>query len=299
MKVLNFGSLNIDFVYTLDHFVQKGETISSDALDLFSGGKGLNQSVALGKAGAQVWHAGAIGPDGDFLLEVLKQAQVKTELIRVLPEQRTGNAIIQRDRSGDNCIILYGGANQCISREQAEETIRLFDAGDYLVLQNEINEMAYIMELAHEKGMKIVLNPSPMNEKILQMPLQYVDYFILNEIEAEQLLGNRQENETYEELAIRLAAKFSGEVILTLGENGSVYTDGKQLHRQQAYRNHVVDTTAAGDTFTGYLIAGLTRGEKIAESMDFASRASAIAVSKPGAAPSVPERAEVLAWKGI
>ena len=106
MKVLNFGSLNIDYVYSLDHFVQKGETISSDALHIFPGGKGLNQSVALGRAGVTVSHAGAVGKDGDFLLELLKESCVDTKYIQVLEGIQTGTAIIQNDKSGDNCIIL-------------------------------------------------------------------------------------------------------------------------------------------------------------------------------------------------
>ena len=182
MKVLNFGSLNIDYVYSLDHFVQKGETISSDALHIFPGGKGLNQSVALGRAGVTVSHAGAVGKDGDFLLELLKESCVNIKYIQVLEGVQTGTAIIQNDKSGDNCIILYSGANHQITKEQIANTISDFEKGDFLVLQNEINGMESIMRVAEEKGLKIVLNPSPMNEKILKLPLQYVDYFVLNDI---------------------------------------------------------------------------------------------------------------------
>ena len=127
MKVLNFGSLNIDYVYSLDHFVQKGETISSDALHIFPGGKGLNQSVALGRAGVTVSHAGAVGKDGDFLLELLKESCVDTKYIQVLEGIQTGTAIIQNDKSGDNCIILYSGANHQITKEQIANTISDFE----------------------------------------------------------------------------------------------------------------------------------------------------------------------------
>ena len=111
MKILNFGSLNIDYVYSLNHFVQKGETITSDKLNVFAGGKGLNQSIALSRAGGNVYHAGAIGADGVFLEEVLNEAGVDTRFLMKCEDVRTGNAIIQKDRGGDNCIILYGGAN--------------------------------------------------------------------------------------------------------------------------------------------------------------------------------------------
>ena len=123
MKVLSFGSLNIDYTYKVDHFVQKGETLSSESLQVFSGGKGLNQSVALAKAGVETYHAGAIGEDGKFLLEVLKEAGANTDMVAVRTDVRTGNAIIQNDKEGDNCILLYGGANQAITDEQIDETV--------------------------------------------------------------------------------------------------------------------------------------------------------------------------------
>ena len=141
--------------------------MSSESLQVFSGGKGLNQSIALSKAGADVWHAGAVGAgDGDFLIEQMKKAGVHTELIEHLDGQ-TGHAIIQKDPAGQNCILLYGGANQRITKEMVDRVLTQFEADDFLILQNEISEIGYIMEKAHEKGMKIVLNPSPMNAKIL------------------------------------------------------------------------------------------------------------------------------------
>lgn len=292
MKVLCFGSLNIDYTYKVEHFVQKGETISSQSLQVFSGGKGLNQSIALAKAGADTYHAGAIGMDGRFLLEQMEEAGVHTEMVSVLAEVRSGNAIIQNDRDGDNCIILYGGANQAITRKQVEEVIARFDAGDYIVLQNEINELAYIMEKAHERGMKVILNPSPMDEKISALPLNDVDYFLLNEVEAEQILNT--EETAGEVLADKLVERFPGAaIVLTLGSRGSIYADGSRKIRQQAYRVKAVDTTAAGDTFTGYFIAGIAAGEPAERAMEMAARASAIAVTRAGAAPSIPYRREV------
>ena len=188
MKVLNFGSLNIDYVYKVEHIVKRGETLSSQMLNIYPGGKGLNQSVALGKAGIDVWHAGAVGEDGTFLIELLKEAGVDTSYVKILTDIKSGHAIIQNDKEGDNCIVLYGGANQAITKEQVDQTLNRFEEGDYLILQNEINELDYIMEKAHEKGMRIVLNPSPANEMIQKLPLSYVNYFILNEIEAGRIL---------------------------------------------------------------------------------------------------------------
>lgn len=291
MKILNYGSLNIDYTYSVDHFVSGGETLSSHTMNVFSGGKGLNQSIALSKSGAEVWHAGAIGTgDGDFLTEQLKSAGVRTELISLL-EGKTGHAIIQKAADGGNCILLYGGANQEITKAMVDSVMDHFEAGDYLVLQNEVSEIGYMMEKAHEKQMKIVLNPSPMDSKIAGYPLEYVDYFLLNEIEAGDICGEQGGGE---ELLKKLSAKFPhAKIVLTLGGDGSLYWNGQRLFKQGIYRVEVADTTAAGDTFTGFFIGGLVRGMEDAKALDWAAKAAAIAVSRHGAAPSIPSREEV------
>ena len=290
MKVLCFGSLNIDYTYKVDHFVKKGETLSSESLKVFSGEKGLNQSIALAKAGADIWHAGAIGSDGIFLVKELEKAGVNTEYITVLENVRTGNAIIQNDKEGDNCIILYGGANHAITKEQVNSVLEHFHSGDFLVLQNEINELPYIMEQAHKKDMKIVLNPSPMNDRIFELPLAYVNYFVLNEIEAGQLLDMEiKEGFDGKELSKKLLERFpEAAIVLTLGSDGSVYLDKQNRVCQSAFRVKTVDTTAAGDTFTGFFIGGILKKLSVGDAMEMASKAAAIAVSRAGAAPSIP-----------
>lgn len=299
MKVLCFGSLNIDYTYKVPHFVKKGETLASERLQVFGGGKGLNQSVALAKAGTEVYHAGAVGQDGMFLLDMLKDAGANTDFVKILDTVRTGNAIIQNDKSGDNCIILYGGANQAITCEQVDEVMSHFESGDYLVLQNEINELGYIVEKAHEKGMIIVLNPSPMNEKILALPLDVINYFILNEVEAAQILGKEDKGEeSWEQIADDLLKKFpQATIVLTMGSEGSVFKNQKETVCQSIYKVQAVDTTAAGDTFSGYFIGGILGGLSAKEAMDQASKASAIAVTRKGAAPSIPVLAEVQNYK--
>lgn len=291
MKILNYGSLNIDYTYSVDHFVRGGETMSSEEMHVFSGGKGLNQSIALSKSGAEVWHAGAIGTgDGDFLIRQLKEAGVNTEYISVL-DGKTGHAIIQKAKDGGNCILLFGGANQQITREMVDGVMDHFEKGDYLVLQNEISEIGYIMERAREKGMVLVFNPSPMDDKISTYPLEYVDYFLLNEIEAGDICREQGEGE---ELLKKLSAMFpKAKIVLTLGGDGSMYKDGDLVLKQPIYRVPVVDTTAAGDTFTGFFIGGLMQGEDPKTALDHAAKAAAIAVSRPGAAPSIPDRSEL------
>ena len=290
MKILSFGSLNIDYVYKVPHFVKKGETLSAKELNVYTGGKGLNQSIALARAGVETYQAGAIGTDGMFLLEQLKEAGVKTDLVKILDDVRTGNAIIQNDDEGDNCIVLFGGANQAITKEQVDEVFKDFTNEDYLLIQNEINELSYIVEKAKEEGMKIILNPSPMNEKIMKLPLDQIDYFILNEIEAMQILEmDKPEEIDGKYIASLLHERFKdATIVLTLGSEGSVCISDDEYVEQSIYKVKAIDTTAAGDTYTGYFIAGILNGKTIKESMDIASKASAIAVTRQGAAPSIP-----------
>ena len=299
MKILSFGSLNIDYVYSVPHFVKKGETLSAKELNVYTGGKGLNQSIALAREGVETYQAGAIGTDGMFLLEQLKEAGVKTDLVKILDDVRTGNAIIQNDDEGDNCIVLFGGANQAITKEQVDEAFKDFTNEDYLLIQNEINELSYIVEKAKEEEMKIILNPSPMNEKIMKLPLDQIDYFILNEIEAMQILEmDKPEEIDGKYIASLLHEKFKdATIVLTLGSEGSVCISDDEYVEQSIYKVKAIDTTAAGDTYTGYFISGILNGKTIKESMDIASKASAIAVTRQGAAPSIPVLEEVEEYK--
>ena len=291
-KVLNFGSLNVDHVYTVEHFVRPGETISAKKLELFCGGKGLNQSIALARAGAEVYHAGAVGAqDGDALLATLERAGVHTELIQKL-QTESGHAIIQVDANGQNSILIYGGANRMICREWVEDVLSRFSEGDFLVLQNEINCVRELIELAHARKMKIACNPSPIDESVQQLPLEDCDYLIVNEVEGQALCPDAAAGE----LLSRLHTKFPhSAVLLTLGADGARYLAPgmNEPIKQAAYRLPVKDTTAAGDTFMGYFIAKISNGYTASEALRFASAAAGIAVSRDGAEASIPTYAEV------
>lgn len=293
MKFLNFGSLNLDFVYDVEHFVRPGETISSAALNTFSGGKGLNQSVALSRAGAQTYHGGCIGKDGQILLDGLRAAGADVSFVRVLKSCRTGHAIIQVDPSGQNCILLFGGANQAVTDVQIEETLSRFGAGDFLLLQNEINGLEQLMEKAAEKGIRIAFNPSPIDGKISQLPLEKVEFFLLNEIEGAALGGGNRPEEILEGLEKRYP---KAKIVLTLGKEGALYFDGEKTFFQPIFPVKVMDTTAAGDTFTGYFLEAVSRGLLGDVCLKRAAAASAIAVSRKGASPSIPDGAEVDAF---
>lgn len=292
MKVLNFGSLNLDYVYDVDHFVREGETISSTDMNIFCGGKGLNQSVALAKAGVKVYHAGAVGSaDGAMLLKALSDVGADISYIKRY-DMSSGHAIIQKNRAGNNCILLYGGANQNIGVDFIKEVLKDFDKGDILLLQNEVSNLSFIIDEGYKRGMSIVLNPSPINEKIFECDLEKVEYLILNEIEAADILGASDTGE--DELIEKLTKRFPNmKIVLTLGEKGSVYVDKTKKIRQEIYKTDVVDTTAAGDTFTGYFIAGIVAGIDVAESLKQAAGAASITVSRKGASPSIPFAKEV------
>lgn len=290
MKILSFGSLNLDNVYSVDHFVTPGETMSSHNLEKFCGGKGLNQSIALAKAGADVYHAGKVGKsDGGMLLNILVESGVDISNIG-LSDGPSGHAIIQINKKGQNCIILFGGSNQEIDFTFIDNVLAKFDAGDIILLQNEINNLDYIMNKSHEFGLKIALNPSPMDDKLLTCPLEKVDLFILNEVEGYQISGKNDPSEIIDSIH----KKYKGaKICLTLGKHGVVYFDGKKHYSHGIYDVPVVDTTAAGDTFTGYLLACLGDGLSADISLEKASKASSLAVSIKGASNSIPTMAMV------
>lgn len=291
MKFLNFGSLNIDYVYNVDHILVGGETLSASDRNIYPGGKGLNQSISLARAGVETWHAGAIGKDdGQILYDVLEKSNVNLEYLKVLPETPSGHTFIQVDKEGQNCILVYGGSNQQITKEQVDKTLSAFSAKDYIFLQNEINEIAYIMEKANKIGMKIVFNPSPMDEKIDILPLDCVDFFMVNEIEAAQLVNGDSDEELLDNLIRKYPASH---IIMTVGSRGAYYAHGEVREHYGIFDVERVDTTAAGDTFTGYFMSSFALGKTPRESLETASAASSIAVSRAGASSSIPTITEV------
>ena len=289
MKTLVFGSLNLDFIYRVPHIAAPGETLSSSRLSLSCGGKGLNQSIALAKAGSEVYLAGSVGPDGTPLRKIASENGVNISLLRTI-EERTGNAIIQVSDAGENSIILFGGSNLCNSTAYIDETLSHFEAGDILLLQNEINNLPYIMQMASEKGMLIALNASPCNKNIFSCPLDLIHFLFVNEIEGGMLSGTDEPGEMVWPLR-KLCPQ--AHIILTLGEKGSLYFDGETLHKGTCFKARIVDTTGAGDTFTGYFLTAWAEGMKGKEILNLAAKASAITVSTAGAAISIAYRGHV------
>lgn len=300
MQILNFGSLNIDRSYVVPHLVQEGETLSSVDMEVTSGGKGLNQSIALARAGLPVFHAGKVGADGRFLLDQLRESGVDVSLVTLSEDLVTGHAVVQVDLAGRNSILLYGGANQAITCEEIDRVLERFGPGDWLFLQNEVSCLDYLICAASRRGMTVVLNPSPLDDALLRAELGGVSWFILNEIEGEGLTGEREP----ERICAALRARWPGsKVVLTLGERGAVCDDGEGFLWRESFPTRTVDSTAAGDTFTGYFFAALCRGEEPERALEQAGMAASLAVGRRGAAASIPTRAEVqqalAAWRQV
>lgn len=292
MKVLNFGSLNYDYVYEMEHFVKPKETISSLGYGRNFGGKGLNQSIALAKAGMEIYHAGRVGADGQDFIDYLNKYGVKTNFLTKDDNEATGHAIIQVCE-GQNCIILHGGANQKVSHEQVDSVLKHFKEGDVLLLQNEISSIDYIIDKAHEKKMKIVMNTAPMDDKIFTYPLDKIDIFIVNEVEAQGLV--QSPSDEIDKIIKLIQIEYSDKkVVLTVGEKGSYFINNELVIHENALKVDAVDTTAAGDTFTGFFLASYLIDENPSKALKIATKASSITVQGKGAAQSIPSIQDLL-----
>lgn len=292
-KLLVIGSINLDLVFTVDQFVNAGETIHSHKMDTFMGGKGLNQAIALSRATPHVYLAANIGQSDVALKASIQNLGVDTTFIQTVSEP-TGMAFIQVNAQGQNCIVLNSGANAAFTAERFVEVLSQFNPGDTLVLQNEINGLAELISLAKAKGMHVAFNPSPFTPAILNLPLHQLDTLIVNEVEGEGLSGSSDPESILSILAQRYP---STQIILTLGEHGVLaFVKGQRLI-VNALKVNVVDTTAAGDTFLGFFLGSLTEGSTVEAALKTAVTAAAITVTRPGASSSIPTLQEVRAYR--
>jgi len=289
MKILNFGSCNIDYVYSVEHFVLPGETLCADKLNIFPGGKGLNQSVALANAGCEVYHAGCIGDDGAFLRELLISHSINTDFLKTAPS-KTGHAIIEVIPDGENRIMIFAGANRDITESMVDCTFEHFCENDIIVLQNEISCRDYIIKKAKEKRLITVFNPAPFTSDITTEALNGISYLIVNKTEANSLTGESNVDDIIDIIRKKLP---DCRVVLTLGKEGCCYFDSTQVIMQNAFSVNAVDTTAAGDTFIGYFVAGIAQNKSINDILRISCAASALCVQKLGASSSIPTISEV------
>ena len=288
MAILNFGSCCIDNVYSVPHFVEPGETLPCLTYEIHPGGKGLNQSIAMAASGAEVHHAGKVGMDGLWLIELLESKNVTTDLLQI-DEGPSGHANIQVTPDGENSIVLFGGANQKINEEDIDKVLKARKY-DFLLIQNEISSLNYLIKQAANRDIKIAFNAAPMTSKVHDLPLDQIHLLIINELEGAALTGNDDPDKIITTL---LALYPSMRILLTLGEDGAWHADSSGVLKQPAHEVNAVDTTGAGDTFTGYFLAEYAKGMHIEEVLNIACKAAALSVTRPGAASSIPNREEI------
>ena len=295
MTVFNYGSINIDHIYRVHDFIRPGETLASDNYRLMLGGKGANQSIALVQADVPVQHIGRICDLDEWICKKLQDYGIGAYCLQLVDEP-TGHAIIQVNDAGENAILLYGGANQTNALNNIAEYISNGESSDWFLTQNECNLTAEALTLAKQQGMTVAFNPAPMTAEVRDMPLACVDYLIVNELEAEDLLNDKTITaEQPGKLLVELNKRYPDlKIVLTLGDKGVMYKDSEQTHVIAAEEVDVVDTTAAGDTFIGFFIQQCIAGEPIKTDLEMASKASAITVQTLGASESIPTLETVL-----
>lgn len=289
MKILNIGSMNIDYVYQVDHFVKPGETLSAKHRFVNCGGKGLNQSIAASKAGSMVYHAGLIGEGGEMLKAKLEEYHVNTAFLENTGGT-CGHAMIQLDSNGENSILLFGGTNQSLMENYIDKVLDKFGNQGLVLLQNEINLIPYIIERAYERGLMVALNAAPMTPAVLQYPIEKLSWLIVNEIEGKELAKCSSDSEILSALAVKYPRC---SILLTLGNKGACCLHHGILYKIGCHNVNAVDTTGAGDTFTGYFLSGIITGTSVRDSLYNATTASALCIEKKGASDSVPTMADI------
>lgn len=288
-RILNLGSLNLDYVYRMDRIVCPGETLASTAFSRGAGGKGLNQSVALARAGVEVCHAGCLSREADWLRELLEAEHVDTTRLHAV-DRPAGHAIIQVDAIGGNAIVLYGGANLALMPDRLPGVFEGFGSGDWFLTQNETSCVPEAIATAHARGMMVCFNPAPMHAAVIEYPLATVDWLVVNEHEGSELSGETSPAAIFRGLRRRCP---HARLILTLGAVGAwgAPPAGDPVF-VTAPKVQVVDTTAAGDTFIGYLLAASMQGADLSAALELACRAGAVCVTRAGAASSIPHHRE-------
>ena len=287
--IINFGSLNIDNVYKVEEIVSIGETIATTKYEKHIGGKGLNQSVAISRSGNKAAQIGKISNTDNDILKFLNNNNIDTSYLE-FSDQPQGQAIIQVDKAGNNSIIILGGSNTDNTILSIDKTLQNFGSKDVIVLQNEVNEIEHIIKTSHNLGMKIFLNPSPVDDTMKNLDYNLVDWIFINEVEG--LAITKKQNP--EDVLKYFKQNFPNlSVVLTLGENGSICLYKGENYYQKAFKTKVIDTTAAGDTFTGYFISKFQETNNIKLALQYSAIAASISISVNGAANSIPFKSEV------
>ncbi len=293
-KLVNFGSMCIDNVYRVPAIAGPGQTVASTSHEVFAGGKGLNQSIAAARAGIEVVHAGCVGNDGEWLKATLADQGVDVAVVRVA-DGSSGHAVIQVNDAGENAIVIAGGANRQLRASDIESALARVEADDWLLLQNEINDLDTVLRAVGDKHCRVAFNVAPVDGREADYDLSRVQLLIVNEIEAAALSGCAQgAHGRWSGVIDALKGRAPvADIVLTLGGDGLVYAGKDGAIVLPAYPVQAVDETAAGDAFIGFLMAALIRGESMARALRMGSAAGALAVTRAGAASSIPTLEEV------
>lgn len=286
MAVWNLGSINIDNAYRVPHLPGPGETLSAVSFQQGLGGKGANMSVAMARGAARVTHIGAVGTDGAWTVERLLEYGVDTSRIVTIAGETTGHANIAIADDGENQIIIHPGTNRMVSEDVIGSALAAASRGDILVMQNETNGQHYAAQVAKQLGLQVVYAAAPFDADAVKAVLPFIDLLVLNEVEAGQL---------EKALDRELADLGIANIVVTLGGDGSRWIDvsaGSETHIP-AIPVDPVDTTGAGDTFTGFLVAGLDRGLPMAQSLRLATQAGALMVTRLGTADVIPDLKDI------
>ena len=283
--IWNLGSINADNFYMLPHLPGPGETLAASRFRKGLGGKGANMSVAAARAGGRVEHIGAVGPDGKWAVDRLLEYGVDTRHVTQV-ETATGHANISVDKDGENSIVLFSGANHTVTEQMIGGAFTEASPGDILLMQNETLGQPYAAKTAKTLGLRVAYAAAPFGAEAIMAIMEQVDLLILNEVEAGQLTAATGKD--INELPM-------DDVVVTLGADGCKWVSNKAKTSQTfgAYEVEPVDTTGAGDTFTGYLIAGLDRGMGMPDAIDLAMQAGALMVTRHGTADVIPDLKEI------
>lgn len=281
--IWNLGSINIDNFYEVPHLPAAGETLAATSFGFGLGGKGANMSVAAARAAARVSHIGAVGVDGRWTRERLMEYGVDTPHIAEI-DVPTGHANIVVDRDGENSIVLFQGANAHLTEAVIGAALTEASPKDFLLIQNETNGQEYAAATAQALGLRVVYAAAPFDAAAIERLIGRIDLLVLNEVEAAQLESAKGKE---------ICALGISDVIVTLGEKGCKWVSNAGEKRFDAYPADAVDTTGAGDTFTGYLVAGLDRGMSMETAIDLALKAGSLMVMRRGTADVIPDLKEI------
>lgn len=285
MTVFNLGSINADLFYRVPHLLAPGETLASTKHSRGLGGKGANMSVAIARAAARAVHIGAVGSDGRWAVERLLEYGVDTRSIVEL-DTVTGHAVIMVDDQGENAILIHPGANRALTETHIASALGAASEEDFFLFQNETSGQVEGATLASAKGMRVVYAAAPFDAKAVEAVLPMLDILVVNAVEAQQLT---------DELGVALADLPVRDVIVTLGGDGCrwINTDEGTEQTFPAIPVTAVDTTGAGDTFTGFLVAALDRGLPMEQAISLGQQAGAIMVTRHGTADVIPDLKDI------